>query len=68
MEWAELDSDGALWTIPSLKMKRTKLEKEQAEAYRAIAIAIAIAIANADRGLAAQHSPASRPRALCISQ
>ena len=33
MEWAELDLDGALWTIPSLKMKRTKLEKEQGEAH-----------------------------------
>jgi integrase len=31
MEWAELDLDGALWRIPSMKMKRTKLEKEQGE-------------------------------------
>lgn len=28
MEWAELDLDAALWTIPSMKMKRTKIEKE----------------------------------------
>ena len=33
MEWVELDLDGALWTIPSMKMKRTKLEKEQGEAH-----------------------------------
>ena len=33
MEWAELDLDTALWTIPSMKMKRTKLEKEQGEAH-----------------------------------
>jgi len=33
MEWAELDLDGALWTIPSMKMKRIKLEKEQGEAH-----------------------------------
>ena len=33
MEWAELDLNGALWTIPSMKMKRTKLEKEQGEAH-----------------------------------
>lgn len=33
MEWAELDLDGALWTIPSMKMKRTKPEKEQGEAH-----------------------------------
>ncbi len=33
MEWAELDLDGAMWTIPSLKMKRTKLEKEQGEPH-----------------------------------
>ena len=33
MEWAELDLDGAIWTIPSMKMKRTKLEKEQGEAH-----------------------------------
>ena len=31
MEWAELDLEAALWTIPSMKMKRTKLEKEQGE-------------------------------------
>jgi len=33
MEWAELDLDAALWTIPSMKMKRTKLEKEQGDAH-----------------------------------
>ena len=33
MEWAELDLEAALWTIPSSKMKRTKLEKEQGEAH-----------------------------------
>ena len=33
MEWSEVDLDKALWTIPSLKMKRTKLEKEQGEAH-----------------------------------
>jgi integrase len=33
MEWAELDLNGALWTIPSMKMKRTKLAKEQGEAH-----------------------------------
>lgn len=33
MEWAELDLDAALWTIPSMKMKRRKLEKEQGEAH-----------------------------------
>ena len=31
MEWAELDLDAALWTIPSMKMKRTKEEKEMAK-------------------------------------
>jgi integrase len=31
MEWAELDLDAALWTIPSMKMKRTKEEKEKAK-------------------------------------
>ena len=33
MEWTELDLDKALWTIPSMKMKRTKLEKEQGEPH-----------------------------------
>jgi integrase len=33
MEWAELDLDAALWTIPSIKMKRTKVEKENGEAH-----------------------------------
>ena len=33
MEWAELDLDIALWTIPSMKMKRTKVEKEQGDAH-----------------------------------
>jgi integrase len=31
MEWTELDLDAALWTIPSMKMKRTKEEKENGE-------------------------------------
>ena len=31
MEWAELDLDAALWTIPSAKMKRIKQEKEHGE-------------------------------------
>jgi integrase len=33
MEWAEVDLDAALWTIPSIKMKRTKEEKENGEAH-----------------------------------
>lgn len=33
MEWAELDLDAALWVIPSMKMKRTKQEKEQGDAH-----------------------------------
>ena len=33
MEWAEVDLDAALWTIPSMKMKRTKVEKEQGEPH-----------------------------------
>lgn len=33
MEWEELDLEGALWTIPSAKMKRTKAEKEQGEPH-----------------------------------
>jgi integrase len=33
MEWAELDLEAGLWTIPSMKMKRTKQEKENGEAH-----------------------------------
>ena len=33
MEWAELDLDGATWTIPSAKMKRIKADKENGEAH-----------------------------------
>ncbi|MBD7962410.1 tyrosine-type recombinase/integrase [Comamonas avium] len=33
MEWAELDLDAGLWTIPSEKMKRTKQEKENGEPH-----------------------------------
>ena len=33
MEWAEIDLDAALWTIPSMKMKRTVMEKEQGEPH-----------------------------------
>jgi len=33
MEWAELDLQAGMWTIPSMKMKRTKLEKENGEAH-----------------------------------
>jgi integrase len=31
MEWVELDLDAGLWLIPSAKMKRTKLEKENGD-------------------------------------
>ena len=33
MEWAELNLDAALWVIPSMKMKRTKQEKEQGDVH-----------------------------------
>ena len=33
MEWAEIDLDAALWTIPSMKMKRTVREKELGEPH-----------------------------------
>ena len=33
MEWSELDLDAALWTIPSMKMKRKKVDKEQGEPH-----------------------------------
>ncbi len=33
MEWAELDLDAALWTIPSMKMKRTKEEKVKGDPH-----------------------------------
>ena len=33
MEWAEVDLDAAIWTIPSMKMKRTVQGKEQGEAH-----------------------------------
>ncbi|MCV0437422.1 MAG: integrase arm-type DNA-binding domain-containing protein [Hydrogenophaga sp.] len=33
MEWAELDLDAAVWTIPSVKMKRTVDEKEHGEPH-----------------------------------
>lgn len=33
MEWAELDLDAALWTIPSAKMKRSVEEKENGDAH-----------------------------------
>jgi integrase len=33
MEWTELELDAALWTIPSMKMKRTVQGKEQGEPH-----------------------------------
>lgn len=33
MEWAELDLDNALWTIPSMKMKRKKEDKENGQPH-----------------------------------
>ncbi len=33
MEWAELDLHAAMWTIPSMKMKRNKQGKEQGDAH-----------------------------------
>ena len=32
MQWAALDLERVLWTIPGMRMKRRKLEKEQGEA------------------------------------
>ena len=33
MEWVELDLDAGLWTIPSMKMKRTKEQKENGDPH-----------------------------------
>ena len=33
MEWVEVDLDAALWTIPSLKMKRFKVDKENGDPH-----------------------------------
>lgn len=33
MQWAHLDLDGGLWTIPSSEMKRSKAEKENGEPH-----------------------------------
>ena len=44
MEWSELDLDAALWSIPSMKMKRTKLEKEQGDAHTVPLPAQAVAL------------------------
>lgn len=44
MEWAEIDLHSALWTIPSAKMKRTKVEKEQGEAHTVPMPAQAVAL------------------------
>ena len=33
MEWSEVDLDGALWTIPSMKMKRRVWEKENGQPH-----------------------------------
>ncbi len=32
-EWSEIDLDGALWTIPSVRMKRTKAGKESGDPH-----------------------------------
>ena len=47
MEWTELNLDAALWTIPSMKMKRTKVEKEQGEAHAVPLPAQAVALLRA---------------------
>jgi len=44
MEWAELDLEAGLWTIPSMKMKRTKQEKEQGDAHAVPMPAQAVAL------------------------
>ena len=44
MEWAELDLDAALWVIPSMKMKRTKREKEQGDSHTVPMPAQAVAL------------------------
>jgi integrase len=44
MEWSELDLDAGLWTIPSQKMKRSKVEKEQGEPHAVPMPAQAVAL------------------------
>lgn len=44
MEWDELDLDAALWVIPSMKMKRTKQEKEQGDAHTVLLLVQAVAL------------------------
>ncbi len=44
MEWAELDLNAGLWVIPSMKMKRTKQEKEQGDAHTVPLPAQAVAL------------------------
>jgi integrase len=61
MEWSELDLDRALWTIPSMKMKRTVQGKEQGEAhlYRYL---------RASRDAVAWPSTNDWPGSLCVSR
>lgn len=44
MEWAELDLDSALWTIPSAKMKRQVEEKANGEPHAVLMPAQAVAL------------------------
>jgi len=69
MEWAELDLDEALWTIPSMKMKRTKKEKENGEAHTVPLPTQAVALLRAiqpltGHGVYVFHGERSRDRPL----
>ncbi len=44
MEWAELDLDAALWTIPAAKMKRTQHGKQDGRPHLVLLAAQAVAI------------------------
>jgi len=69
MEWAELDLDEALWTIPSMKMKRTKEQKENGEAHTVPLPTQAVALLRAiqpltGHGVYVFHGERSRDRPL----
>lgn len=54
MEWSELDLEGATWTIPSVKMKRSVKEKADGEAHVVPLPAQAVALLESIRPLTGQ--------------
>lgn len=71
MEWAEVDTEAALWTIPAAKMKRTKTGKLNGRPHQVPLAPQAVAVLNELRPLTGNRAhvfPSLRGEGRCMSE